>query len=403
MLDRLAAPYGLVRYGVAPDHVKMKSVIRVLQQPFDQSGVEFLGDVHLGDADGVPFEALRPHFHAIIHATGSSVDRRLGVPGEDLDGSLGSGAFVSWYCGHPDHVGLDPLLDRPGVAVVGAGNVALDVARVLARPAEEMAGTDVPDPVLAALRDSAVTDVHVLIRRAPQHVRFTPAELRQIGQLAGVDVIVHDDGLLAAAGGPAEPADKRQRQNLAMLTEWAGRVPTGQPRRIHLRFLRSPIRLVGDRNGRVAEIVVERTAVDPDGRLRRDRRAGELPGRPGGPGDRLLRDGPSPACRSTRRPAPSRTQPAGCCATAGPVPGAYVTGWIKRGPTGVIGTNKADAAETVAALLADLPTLPAPPSRIRPRCTPPFAPTGSVRWTGRPGCGWMPRSYAAANYAAPSG
>jgi len=181
VLDRLPAPYGLVRYGVAPDHVKMKSVIRVLQQPFDQASVEFLGDVHLGGDDGVPFGALRRHFHAIIHATGSSLDRRLGIPGEDLDGSLGSGAFVSWYCGHPDHVGLDPLLDRPGVAVVGAGNVALDVARVLARSADEMAETDVPDPVLAALRASAVTDVHVLIRRAPQHVRFTPAELCQIG------------------------------------------------------------------------------------------------------------------------------------------------------------------------------------------------------------------------------
>ena len=265
VLDRLPAPYGLVRYGVAPDHVKMKSVIRVLQQPFDQASVEFLGDVHLGDDDGVPFEALRRHFHAIIHATGSSLDRRLGIPGEDLDGSLGSGAFVSWYCGHPDHVGLDPLLDRPGVAVVGAGNVALDVARVLARSADEMAETDVPDPVLATLRASAVTDVHVLIRRAPQHVRFTPAELRQIGQLAGVDLLVHDDGQLATA---TEPTDKRARQNLALLSEWAQRAPTGQPRRVHLRFLRSPVRLVGDRDGRVAEIVVERTAVDADGTLR---------------------------------------------------------------------------------------------------------------------------------------
>ena len=361
VLDRLAAPYGLVRYGVAPDHVKMKSVIRVLQQPFDQSDVEFLGDVQLGDADGVPFEALRPHFHAIIHATGSSVDRRLGVPGEDLDGSLGSGAFVSWYCGHPDYVGLDPLLDRPGVAVVGAGNVALDVARVLARPADEMAGTDVPDPVLGALRDSAVTDVHVLIRRAPQHVRFTPAELRQIGQLASVDVIVHDDGLLTAPGGSTEPesADKRQRQNLALLADWAGRAPTGQPRRIHLRFLRSPTRLVGDRNGRVAEIVVERTAVGPDGRVRATGEQESFPVglvvRAIGYSARPIPGLPFDAATGTVPNAAGRVLRDGI-----PVPGAYVTGWIKRGPTGVIGTNKADAAETVAAVLADLPTLPAP-------------------------------------------
>jgi ferredoxin/flavodoxin---NADP+ reductase len=354
VLDRLPAPYGLVRYGVAPDHVKMKSVIRVLQQPFDQASVEFLGDVHLGDEDGVPYGALRRHFHAIIHATGSSLDRRLGIPGEDLDGSLGSGAFVSWYCGHPDHVGLDPLLDRPGVAVVGAGNVALDVARVLARSADEMAETDVADPVLAALRASAVTDVHVLIRRAPQHVRFTPAELRQIGQLAGVDVIVHDDGQLATA---TEPPDKRARQNLALLSEWAQRAPTGKPRRIHLRFLRSPVRLVGT-DGRVGGVVVERNEI-VDGRVVGTGEqetidvglvvraigydAEPVPGLPFDPatgtvpneGGRVLRDGR-------------------------PVPGAYVTGWIKRGPTGVIGTNKADAVETVAALLEDLPGLPEP-------------------------------------------
>ncbi|WP_219418411.1 FAD-dependent oxidoreductase [Pseudonocardia nigra] len=356
VLDRLPAPYGLVRYGVAPDHVKMKSVIRVLQQPFDPAQVEFLGGVRVGEG-GVPLDVLREHFHAIVHATGSSVDRSLGIPGEDLAGSLGSGAFVSWYCGHPDHVELRPSLDHPGVAVVGAGNVALDVARVLARSADEMAATDVPEPVLDALRGSAVRDVHVLIRRGPQHVRFTPAELRQIGELAGADVVVHDDGLLA--DGVAEPDDKRQRQNLQLLTGWAAAQPSGKPRRVHLRFLRSPVRILGD-GGRVTGVVVERNRIDADGRvvgtgveemldaglvvraigysaepvpgLPFDERTGTVPNDHG----RVVRDGV-------------------------PVPGAYVTGWIKRGPTGVIGTNKGDAAETVASLLADLPDLPAPP------------------------------------------
>ena len=143
VLDRLPAPYGLVRYGVAPDHVKMKSVIRVLQRPFDPAELEFLGGVHVGE-DGLPLDVLREHVHAVIHATGSSIDRALGVPGEDLVGSLGSGAFVSWYSGHPDFVDLDPPLDHPGVAVVGAGNVALDVARVLARSADEMAPPTCP-------------------------------------------------------------------------------------------------------------------------------------------------------------------------------------------------------------------------------------------------------------------
>ncbi|HYH29043.1 MAG TPA: FAD/NAD(P)-binding protein [Pseudonocardia sp.] len=367
VLDRLPAPYGLVRYGVAPDHVKMKSVIRVLQQPFDPARVDFLGAVHIGEG-GVPLDVLREHFHAIVHATGSSVDRLLGIPGEDLAGSLGSGAFVSWYCGHPDRTQLHPLLDHPGVAVVGAGNVALDVARVLAKTADEMAATDIPDPVLDVLRASAVRDIHVLIRRGPQHVRFTPAELRQIGELANADVIVHDDGLLAA--GVEEPDDRRQRQNLGMLGEWSAAAPAGKPRRIHLRFLRSPVRLLGT-DGRVSGVVVERNTIS-DGRVVGTgeqetldvglvvRAIGyDAEPIPGLPFDAATGTVPNEGGRVVREGVP--------------VPGAYVTGWIKRGPTGVIGTNKADAVETVAALLEDLPGLPAPahpdPAELRAALT----------------------------------
>ncbi|CAA9385784.1 MAG: Ferredoxin--NADP(+) reductase, actinobacterial (eukaryote-like) type [uncultured Pseudonocardia sp.] len=357
VLDRLPAPYGLVRYGVAPDHVKMKSVIRVLRQPFEPAHVAFLGGVRIGgpgDPEGFPLDDLRAHVHAVVHATGSSLDRPLGVPGEDLPGSHGSGAFVSWYCGHPDAVDLAPELDHPGVAVVGAGNVGLDVARVLARDPAEMATTDVPDPVLDVLRSSRVRDVHVLVRRGPQHVRFTPAELRQIGGLPGVDVVVHDDGLLAA--GVEAPDDRRQRQNLAMLTEWAARPPGHAPRRIHLRFLRSPVEVLGE--DRVRGVVVERNRLDG--------------GRVVGTGERETLDVGLVvrAIGYTAEPVPGLPfDPAtGTVPNAGgrvvrdgaPVPGAYVTGWIKRGPTGVIGTNKGDAVETVEALLADLPTLPAP-------------------------------------------
>ena len=358
VLDRLPAPYGLVRYGVAPDHVKMKSVIRVLQRPFDPAELEFLGGVHVGndvDGTGLPLDVLLEHVHAVIHATGSSVDRALGVPGEDLAGSVGSGAFVSWYSGHPDFADLDPPLSHPGVAVVGAGNVALDVARVLARTADEMAATDVPDPVLDALRVSAVRDIHIIVRRGPQHVKFTPAELNQIGDLANADVIVHDDELLAA--GVPEPEERRMRQCLASLGKWAAAGTTGKPRRIHLHFLRTPVRILGA-DGRVTGIEIERNVIDGD----RVRTTGEtttldvglvvraigydaqpIPGLPFDPttgtvpneGGRVMRDGV-------------------------PVPGAYVTGWIKRGPTGVIGTNKGDGVETAKAVLADLPTLPTP-------------------------------------------
>jgi ferredoxin--NADP+ reductase len=362
VLDRLPAPYGLVRYGVAPDHVKMKSVIRVLQKPFatggtGPAGVRFLGNVRIG-ADGVGLDVLREHYHAIVHATGSSVDRSLGVPGEELTGSLGSGALVSWYCGHPDHTDLDPPLDHPGVAVVGAGNVALDVARVLAKSAREMASTDVPDRVLDALDRSAVTDVHVLIRRAPEHVRFTPAELRQIGELANAEVVVHDDGRLGAE--PVGEVDRRTRQNLEMLTEWAARPLAGDlPRRVHLRFLRSPVELRGS-GGRVSGVVVERNAVDASGRV-------------SGTGERETLDvglvvraigyaaEPVPGLPFDERTGTVPHEAGRVVRDGEPVPGAYVTGWIKRGPSGVIGTNKADAAETVASLLADLPALAAPP------------------------------------------
>ncbi|OLM32470.1 Ferredoxin--NADP(+) reductase, actinobacterial (eukaryote-like) type [Pseudonocardia sp. Ae717_Ps2] len=358
VIDRLPAPYGLVRYGVAPDHVKMKSVIRALVRTFDDSDrVRFLGNVHVGPG-GIPGEALREHYHAVVHATGSAVDRDLGVPGEDLAGSVGSGAFVSWYCGHPDAVGPGPLLDRPGAVVVGAGNVAVDVARVLARPAEDLAATDAHDAVLDALRASAVTDVHVLVRRDPLHMKFTPAELRGLGGLDDVDVVVHDDGLLAA--GVAEPEERRMRQNIEMLTEWAARSATGARRRIHLRFLRSPVRLVDDGTGRVGAVVVERNAVDADGRVHG---TGEVETLEAGLVVRAIGYAGEPIEGLPFDPV-TGTVPneAGRVLLGGePVRGSYVAGWIKRGPTGVIGTNKGDGAQTAESVLADLPDLATPP------------------------------------------
>ncbi|ALE83101.1 FAD-dependent oxidoreductase [Pseudonocardia sp. HH130629-09] len=358
VIDRLPAPYGLVRYGVAPDHVKMKSVIRALVRTFDDSDrVRFLGNVHVGPG-GIPGEALREHYHAVVHATGSAVDRDLGVPGEDLAGSVGSGAFVSWYCGHPDAVGPGPLLDRLGAVVVGAGNVAVDVARVLARPAEDLAATDAHDAVLDALRASAVTDVHVLVRRDPPHVKFTPAELRGLGGLDDVDVVVHDDGLLAA--GVAEPEERRMRQNIEMLTEWAARSATGARRCIHLRFLRSPVRLVDDGTGRVGAVVVERNAVDADGRVHG---TGEVETVEAGLVVRAIGYAGEPIEGLPFDPA-TGTVPneAGRVLLGGePVRGSYVAGWIKRGPTGVIGTNKGDGAQTAESVLADLPDLATPP------------------------------------------
>ena len=306
VLDRLPAPYGLVRYGVAPDHVKMKSVVRVLARPFGPGEIRFLGGVAVGDGPGqVPLHVLRAHYTAVVHASGCGIDRRLGIPGEDLPGSIGSTAVVGWYCGHPDH-GTSPRLDTSAVAVVGAGNVALDVARVLARTADELVTTDVPDAVLDVLRGSAVRDVHVLVRRGPQQVKFTPVELRQLGDLADAEVVVHDDGLLAA-GVPDEVTDRHERANLAVFTDWAHATPGTARRRIHLRFLRSPVRILGDgpgdRSGRRAQRADSRR---PRARHRGARRrwtSGWSCGR------WATRPSRSRACRSTARPERCRTSP----------------------------------------------------------------------------------------------
>ena len=380
VLDRLPAPYGLVRYGVAPDHMKMKSVIRVLARPFGPGEVRFLGGVEVGSGPGqVPLSVLRAHYTAVVHASGCAVDRRLGIPGEALQDSLGSGEIVGWYCGHPDH-GTRPRLDVTGVAVVGAGNVALDVARVLARTADELVSTDVPDTVLDALRSSAVRDVHVLIRRGPRQVKFTPVELRQLGDLADAEVVVHDDGLLEA-GVPDDVTDRRERANMTALAEWAHSRPVPATRRIHLRFLRSPVRILGE--GHVTGIVVERNVLTPDGRVR-------------GTGEEETLDVGLVvrAVGYTAEPIPglpfdeaTGTVPNVAGRVIGddgaPVAGEYVTGWIRRGPTGVIGTNKHDAVEVAASVLADLPALP-PPARPDPGDLAPVLAEHGVRpvdWT----------------------
>ncbi|MFP5020606.1 FAD-dependent oxidoreductase [Pseudonocardia phyllosphaerae] len=359
VLDRLPAPYGLVRYGVAPDHLKMKSVIRALAGTFDHADrVRFLGNVPVGE-HGVPAEVLRVHYHAVVHATGSAIDRDLGVPGEELTGSVGSGEFVSWYCGHPDAAGPGPALDHPGAVVVGAGNVALDVARILTRPADDLAATDAHDAVLEALRRSAITDVHVLVRRDPEHARFTPAELRALPGITGVEIDVDDDHALDEPVPPED--DRRTRQNLETLTDWRDHPPgAGGRRHLHLHFLRRPVRLLDDGTGRVGRVEIERTEMTPDGGVRG---TGELSVLDAGLVVRAVGHVAEPV-PGLPFDAATGTVPhvAGRVVLGGePVRGSYVAGWLKRGPTGVIGTNKHDGTETAQSVLADLPGLAAPP------------------------------------------
>ena len=350
IFDRLPTPFGLLRYGVAPDHESIKSIASVLARVLDDPRVRFRGLVELGR--DVTVDELRAAYDAVVYAAGASEDRRMGIPGETLPGSRSAREFVAWYCGHPDAVAQSLRGVRTAV-IAGVGNVAVDVARVLLKPAAELSGTDMPQPVLAELAAAEVDDVWVIGRRGPEHASFTTTELRELVNtpgvavdLDGVDLADIDDELL----------DRRTRANVAALADAIQR-PHENPRaRLHLLFWHRPVRLVGA--GQVERVTVERTvpagprAVDGTGELRTieaqlmlraigyrgiplpgvpfDAETGRIPNREG----RVVDEA-------------GRTRP-----------GEYAVGWIKRGPLGVIGTNKADAAESIAHLVADLADAP---------------------------------------------
>lgn len=331
VVERLACPYGLLRYGVAPDHLKMKALESTLRRILERPGVRFLGGVEVGTAVTVP--ELAAYYDAVVYATGASADRRLGIDGEDLPGSVSATELVRWYSGHPDAGAF--TLDATSAVVIGVGNVALDVARVLAKAPGELRVTDMPDHVLDALDRSALTDVHIVGRRGPAQARFTTKELREIGELAGADVVVDPAELeLGAADARTVAGDAVLARNHRILLDWSRRTPEGRPRRIHLRFRLSPRRVLGA--GRVGAVEFERGAARVTIPAQLVVRAIGYRGvpLPGVPFDE--RTGTIPSERGRVRP------------------GEYAVGWIKRGPTGVIGTNKADARETVALIAEDL-------------------------------------------------
>ncbi|MFI9101217.1 FAD-dependent oxidoreductase [Streptomyces fildesensis] len=357
VLDRLPCPYGLVRYGVAPDHEKIKSLQGNLRQVLEDPRVRFLGNVEVGPALGP--ERLGELYHAVVYCFGAAADRRLGVPGEDLPGSYSATRFVSWYSAHPDEPPEEFALLARSAVVIGVGNVAVDVARVLARGADELRHTDIPQSALTALDASQVTDVHMVGRRGPSQAKFTTKELRELGGLSGADVIVHADEL-ALDPGYADPSalPAAARRNVEVLREWTTRVPEGRPRRIHLRFFLRPAELLGD--GRVSGVRFERTLPDGLGGVRGTGLLEEIEAQlvlrsvgyqgvplSGLPFDERHAVVPNDGGRVLRDGVPS--------------PGEYVAGWIKRGPTGVIGTNRPCAKQTVAALLEDVPRLLARP------------------------------------------
>lgn len=360
VLDRLPTPYGLVRYGVAPDHTSIKSIARYLQRVLEQPAVRFLGGITLGDpqAGGVSRDDLLACYDAVVYATGAMRDRKLGVPGEDLPGSAAATDFVNWYCGHPDVRSEAFNLDAESVAVIGVGNVAVDVVRILAKTADELRNTDVPEPVLHALTASQVKEIHMIGRRGPAQAKFTTKELRELGELPGTDVVVLADEAdpatfdMAGEGAALAEKDRRVRGNLEVIRDWSGRVPEGRPRRLTVRFWLKPAEIIGDEH--VTGLRVERTRLDEEGRLHGTGEYQQIPAQ------MVLRSVGYQSVQLPGIPFDPRTAtvPSEQGRVLGddgrPLPGEYVSGWLKRGPTGVIGTNKSDAAETVRSLLADL-------------------------------------------------
>jgi ferredoxin--NADP+ reductase len=349
LLERLPTPWGLVRLGVAPDHPKIKDVSRAFEKVAARPGFRFFGNVEVGK--DVAHEELLELYDAVVYSFGAQTDRRLGIPGEDLAGSWPATAFVAWYNGHPDFQDVPFDLDTERAVVIGAGNVAVDVARMLALTQEELAPTDTTDQAIAAISAAPLREIVILARRGPAQAAFTTPELKELGELEGADVIVDAADLeLDAASEAALEGDTNAQRNLEVLREYATREPAGKPCRVVLRFKVSPVALIGD--GSVEGIELVRNELVPDDRGRVQAVATEeretLPcgivfrsvGYLGTP----LAGVPFDEKRGTLPNEGGRVAGA---------PGVYCAGWIKRGPSGVIGTNKKDATETVENLLAD--------------------------------------------------
>jgi ferredoxin/flavodoxin---NADP+ reductase len=354
VIERLPTPWGLVRLGVAPDHPNIKAVSRVFEKIAARPGFRFLGNVEVGR--DVSHEELLSLYDAVIYAFGAQTDRRMGVEGEDLPGSWPATAFVAWYNGHPDFQDLSFDLSGKRAVVVGNGNVAVDVARMLALTSEELRCTDTTDAAIAAIERCGFDEILVLGRRGPVQAAFTNPELVELTELAGADLVVEPADLELDPVSEAELAgDAMAQRNLAVLREVASTARTGKPRTVHLRFLTSPVAILGDDRVEAVEVVRNRLEPGDDGRLR----AVATDVRETIPCDLVLR---SVGYLGTGIPGVPFDERRGVIPNDGgraldgsgdPVPGVYVAGWIKRGPSGVIGTNKKDATETVDLLLAD--------------------------------------------------
>ncbi|MBZ4497802.1 FAD-dependent oxidoreductase [Dermacoccus abyssi] len=356
IFDRLPAPYGLVRYGVAPDHPRIKEIVKALRRVLSGDRIRFIGNVDYGT--DVDLERLQQHYDAVIFSTGASSDRPLEIPGIDLPGSYGAADFVSWYDGHPDAPRDWPLTAK-SVAVIGAGNVALDVARMLAKPADEQLTTEIPDNVYQGLSLNEATDVHVFARRGPAQLKFTPMEFRELSHSPSVDVIVEPEGFeIDEAGQAAINASKSTKLVVNTLLKYLDTEPTGAPHRIHIHLCQAPVEVLGE--DAVTGLRTERTEFVGDGNVRG---TGETIDwdvqavyRAVGYYSSPLQNLPFDDARGVVPNEAGRVLDE----SGEPIAATYVTGWIKRGPVGLIGHTKSDASETIRCLLEDLPSLVAP-------------------------------------------
>jgi ferredoxin--NADP+ reductase len=357
LFEQLPAPYGLVRYGVAPDHPRIKGIINALRDVLDRGDIRLFGNVRFGE--DITLEDLKHHYNAVIFATGAIRDADLDIPGIDAAGSYGAADFVSWFDGHPD-VPREWPLDAASVAVIGNGNVALDVARMLAKHAEDLLPTEIPDNVHAGLAASKVTDVHVFGRRGPAQVKFTPLELRELGELRDVDMVVYDEDFDYDEASKAAIASNKQVMVIdRVLQSWRQRPGVNNAggeasRRLHLHFWAKPVEVKTDQDGRVSSFVYERTRPDGEGGVVGTGEMREVGiqalyravGYFGSPLDGVPFD--------TRHGViPNREGQVLSTDSNQRVSGVYATGWIKRGPVGLIGHTKSDAMETIRHLIND--------------------------------------------------
>ena len=353
LFDLLPAPYGLVRYGVAPDHPRIKGIIRALYEVLDRGDIRFFGNVKYGT--DITLSELKEHYNAVIFATGAIADASLNIPGADLDGSYGAADFVNWYDAHPDFP-LEWPLNAKEIAVIGNGNVALDVARMLIKRPDDLLSTDIPDHVYQGLKKSPVTDVHVFGRRGPAQVKFSPLELREALHVEGVQSIVYDEDFKYDDGSQAAIDSNNQIRVMVKTLEDLRENPQEfEERRLHLHFFATPSEILGE-DGKVVGLKVEKTELDGTGNVKPTGEFVEYPvqavyravGYFGSPLDEIPFDEKYGVIRNAEGRVLDDS--------GNPIPGTYCTGWIKRGPVGLIGHTKADAIETIGHIIEDRDT-----------------------------------------------